>query len=1034
MISEFRDLIEQMRKDSTLEAEYQEHINQNPALVTEYLIQTISESPNSELSNYSIILLCRLILVLSENFFSIGDQEFYENVTRNIFNFLGNSDFSSYSLSLISDLVSRIILIYSYSEEFDTNELFFPYISEIIQSQNIDNSHAAINALVYCIYNESIDYSQFLNPISDLLKDALTTEDLNPNILLPCLRLLYLTFDSILFDFSSFIPEIFNQLKSNIGLLNQSIHDIITYLPFENYSFFNNCTNTFIDFFSEILGAEDLPVDLEYCTLEIVYNFSRAFYSDFSTKCQDVISNIFIFLSNYEIDSNESKYIISSISDKYGAIFTFAERCYDILSEVLGKDYSEFPNKQIAAMKLFAYCYQGNAVHLTINMPDAFFNTIIQSGVMESPNQLVRIVAFNMLSSLFKVLATNLNSFQPIIIFQEIIDSIDAPDDPIVLASKLKAFKYYLKCFDEGDLELIFTNMEEKILELAQNSIPEQLIHILGCIEVFLYRLKTANFDNIIEYFLDILKNPNSVPFNIYCMILQSSTYLADIPSEAIYAAFSNIFDLDFEKITEKDLNSLSISIYRTCANFPSYALTLFPLFFQFSIRGAMNDIEYTEIPFQELSSMMNIYVSVEKRNSIIKSYDGSQIQFIIFFLKVLRYSLSIDLKKLSEMEEDIEPYYNLIQEHAENIYNILLKWTSIDFSDKIQYNALKIVHRFLDFTKYEFPFEPLLEQMMKFTMDENEDSRLITLYYSISRIFCDIFSNGKMSDEIMAIVPEFYLNELEKEIQRRDKISEQIQLGDCGINTNDVNSLENALYLILFPFILNPSIEPSFFAEIIEFSIENINVSSIDFIGNYIKFKEPKIEFVDYLYSIFIASSDEEEIEKCNNHFYSLDSKFAALFLIDFIYYKTLNPTKIAALIGIFAQRTKISINCSLFITIVILIADKYSDSFDCIEVLSLLNKADNLFYFDNVKIKYLIESWNNIFPKISKLSFDTNFLARLLGILNYLKEVMDENTAERQRILLLQSFQFDQGELFQIIEDFINMKTKALLMDGLF
>ena len=113
MLSDFQNLIEHLMDDNSLENDYQEFIQQNPALAIEYEIHTISENPNSKLSNFSIILLCRLISVLSENFTSIGSQEFHENIFQSILNLLNNPDFSSFSLSLISDLVSRIILAYS---------------------------------------------------------------------------------------------------------------------------------------------------------------------------------------------------------------------------------------------------------------------------------------------------------------------------------------------------------------------------------------------------------------------------------------------------------------------------------------------------------------------------------------------------------------------------------------------------------------------------------------------------------------------------------------------------------------------------------------------------------------------------------------------------------------------------------------------------------------------------------------------------------------------------------------------------------
>lgn len=1012
MLSDFKILIEQMMHDSTMEDDYQELIKKNPAIITEYIIQTISDYPSSKISDFSIILLCRLVSVLSENFISIGNQDFHENVVKSIFNFLNSSDFSLYSLSLISDLISRIILVYS--NDYDTNSIFFPLIMEAIQSQNIENSQAAINTLAYCIFNESIDSQQFSNEISEFLNAVFTIEDISSDILLPSLRLLYLTFDSILLDFRSFLPNIFIQMKSNIELLNKLIHDIITYLSIERYSFFDGYSTFYILYFSEILGSEDMPNDLEYCSLEIIYNFSRAFYNDFSNNCEIIIDNIFLFLSNYENESNESKFIISKISEKYGAIYLFAVRCFNIFEEILTKCDEKSINQQIAAMNLLSYCYKGIAFVLSIELTDRLFIILIQSGVMNNPYQLIRIVSFELLSSLFKNLSRHYYTFQPMSILPEMIESIENPDDPIVLLSKFKAFNHYLYLINEDELENIYCDIQEKLLELTENSTPDLLIFIFECIEFFISHLKSTNFDIFKEFFISILEEPTTIPFSIYVMTLRTSILLTDIPGDTFKSAFSYIMELDLEIPTGKDITSLTISFQRLCSIYHSYAFSLFPLLISFSIKGATNDIEYTCFSFQELSSMMNTRASIEKQNNIIKIYDESHIQLIVFYLKVLRYSLSIRAPMIPEM----------IQEVAEIIYNILVKWSSFNFSDKIQYNALKIAHIFLVLTQYEFPFEPLLEHMLNFTTSESKESRLIKLYRFILQIFLDAIQNDKINDEILSSVIIFYTHELEKVHERRERICEQLISGDCGANSNKVQSLENALSMIWIPFLSNPNIDNSFFSDLIEISMSNVCITSIDFLGNYYIYKEQNPDLIEYLVNIYIAPTDEEERKNSKTPFYSHDSRCAALFLILFINDQILHPNEISFLIEIFSQRTKIFANYSLYIAIIILIADKYSDKFEISDIFSLLNRIDNLFYFDPVVDRLIVNSWNSIFPLLSQQSFEIEILARILGILLIIKDQMQDDVVETQKNILLENFQDDREELYQMVDAFIHRR----------
>ena len=51
---------------------------------------------------------------------------------------------------------------------------------------------------------------------------------------------------------------------------------------------------------------------------------------------------------------------------------------------------------------------------------------------------------------------------------------------------------------------------------------------------------------------------------------------------------------------------------------------------------------------------------------------------------------------------------------------------------------------------------------------------------------YSDIYSIGKIIEEIMPSVFQFYVHEIEKENQKRAKICEQLALGDCEINQND--------------------------------------------------------------------------------------------------------------------------------------------------------------------------------------------------------------------------------------------------------
>lgn len=257
--------------------------------------------------------------------------------------------------------------------------------------------------------------------------------------------------------------------------------------------------------------------------------------------------------------------------------------------------------------------------------------------------------------------------------------------------------------------------------------------------------------------------------------------------------------------------------------------------------------------------------------------------------------------------------------------------------------------------------------------------------------------------------------------------------MGDCEINQNDVGCLEETLALIWLPFLSNSSINISSFLELIEISMNMPFVSSFCFISNYYIYKEQKEEIIEYLISNFITLTDEENDEKCKEPFYSLDSKYAAIFLISFINDKILDEKIISNLIHIFSQRTMITTNASFYISILILIADKYSNEFNRLEVISLLKKVSNLYYFDSCKIKIVIKAWNNIFPFLSQQSFNTDMLAIILGILYYFKDEIPIDLAETQKNALLQNFQGDQDELLQLYNSFIQLNQKRTLIDEL-
>ena len=313
---------------------------------------------------------------------------------------------------------------------------------------------------------------------------------------------------------------------------------------------------------------------------------------------------------------------------------------------------------------------------------------------------------------------------------------------------------------------------------------------------------------------------------------------------------------------------------------------------------------------------------------------------------------------------------------------------------------------------------------MLNFTTSESKESRLIKLYRFILQIFLDAIQNDKINDEILSSVIIFYTHELEKVHERRERICEQLISGDCGANSNKVQSLENALSMIWIPFLSNPNIDNSFFSDLIEISMSNVCITSIDFLGNYYIYKEQNPDLIEYLVNIYIAPTDEEERKNSKTPFYSHDSRCAALFLILFINDQILHPNEISFLIEIFSQRTKIFANYSLYIAIIILIADKYSDKFEISDIFSLLNRIDNLFYFDPVVDRLIVNSWNSIFPLLSQQSFEIEILARILGILLIIKDQMQDDVVETQKNILLENFQDDREELYQMVDAFIHRR----------
>ncbi|KAK8890556.1 hypothetical protein M9Y10_035333 [Tritrichomonas musculus] len=1008
-------LLEQIMNDSSLEQNYQELISQNPELVIHFLIQIIQESPDSKLSQFSIILFGRNISVFSQDFLSIGTKEFHDFVIKNVFSLLNNPAFSPFSLSLISDLISRLILVYSYAEDFDPKIFFIP-IMEIIASQNINNSSAAINALVYSICNKSINYQPFSEQTSDFLHVALTNNQINGEIILPSLRLLYLTFDSVSFDFREYLPAIFDKLKNDNDLLNQSVHDIITYLPSEKYTFFSNISNYFILFFLSILGSPNRPTDLEYCLLEIVYNFSNTFFNECSILYEPLLNNIFLFLSNYEAEDKESKFIISKIADKYGGLVQYSLQCYKILTDALSKDTEFSINEQIAAMNLFSYSFKGIFIHLSIELPDEYFEAIVQSGVMDSPNQLVRIAAFNMLCSMFKNFSFNGSTFHPMLIYQKMIESIENQDFPIVLISKFKAFEYYLDNIPDNELEELCPVLTVKFLHLTQNTTPDCLIHILHSIETLFIKLPNNDFSIFRQLFLNILGDPSKISFSIYIMVLSASFHFNDFPSEAFISAFSYIFQSDFNMLTKNDLDSIALSVYRICESFPSCAIMMFNQFIELALNGAANDVEYTSIPLQKASTMLNLKISMEKQNNSIKNYNISQIQLIVFYLKILRYTLSMAIEIPQEF----------IQRYGDAIYFVLSKWSSINFSDQIQYNALKTIHIFFILTQYKFPYAPLLEQLLNFTISTTKNNRLLSLYKIIYKIFIDITMNNLINEDIIKNSFFLYTHELEKMMLRRKKIRELLDLGDCKVSSNEVFQHEESLGKISLPLLSNPNFHEINFSDLVFISMNTTCVTTTSFLSFYFIFKERKIEILNHLIQIYIPQTDQEEKEKEKDPFFFLDSKYAGFFLVKIINEKILQPNEISILIDTFNQREKIKSNGFLFATITLLIMDKYRTGSINLNILIYLMKVDYFSCYDIPILKFAFKSWNNIFQCLCQQSFDIPILARLFAIHSNLERFMQDDVFNLQKESLLNNFNGDQEQLKNEINILFKMKPE--------
>ena len=956
---QFKLLLEAMIRDNNYEQELLRLFENNPVIVIQYLLQLIQSFPNQEISIYSIILLGRLIFMI-DNFVNIGNEEFHNFFQQSLIKILSNPIYSEYSQSLISNLFSKVSLIY-YNCSYNFSLL--PYLIPLFQSGDVRVASVSIETLFLCINNGSINSNESLQIISEIIFSVLSDNQFNYELCIPTLKLLYITFENIPHDFSSQIIQYFGQVYNNDNALNKTIYDLVAYLPQEKYNFFSNSVSWFIPFFSNLLLNEKISIAVKYCILEIIYNFSLKFYEEFVSFHEVIIDGIYSILYFDEPDSFENKFIISEISIKYGGLANIAIYIYNKFINNLN---NEDIRKSIAAMKLFSYCYCGIFTHLSIYIIDEYFELIFNSNVLHHPMPIVRSVAFKMLGSLFKQISQKYSTFEPSQIFSAMI-SLISNVDPSIMALKLKIFSYYLVLLDESFLEEISDNVIETLFELSNSATEEQLNSIIKCLKIF-SNVCTRKKDQIMYYFFEIISNPkikSNYFLSLECLseMIDDENNISQIDPtnnpifnvETYIPIFLSLFTIDFSMLSGKDLDSLETTFCHFCNYFKErLIIPIFDNFITFVITGLSQEINVIEIPVVKLSKSLNQAITVHKNENAIKCFDGNQIQLSIFLL----YNLRILFKYF-------QSYATVAERYVPQILEILTRLTSTIFSNQLAYEAFLASYAFCSLMNFQDVFL-FVEKLLQFTISINDISDLIDNYKLIKGFFYLMQVHGQLNNDFFQNIMPFFQKEFIKSNNRRDQLRKEVVVfNDCSKNLDDLNEIDGELSNIIIPFFKskNQIDFNNFLSEISSsYSLVNIKIAYFWYI-----LKQPSEIFFKYFVNIVLnySTMDDEEIKK--NGFIFIDSFEAGVNIFNIIYEKLVDPNLVKQTLDFF-NREYYNPNLKIITPILFslfIILQQYDVASDLQIILNLIKKTDMILSFLMLEHRSkVVKVWNNILP----------------------------------------------------------------------
>ncbi|OHT01869.1 hypothetical protein TRFO_31210 [Tritrichomonas foetus] len=980
-LNEFQNLIEQMISNNLLEQQYQNLVESNPLQVIQNLISIIPNVPNSNTSIFAIVLLGRLISVLSGNLLQLGNSEFHSYLLQSLFSFLGSPIFSQYSLNLLSNVISRISLTY--------NSTFpiFPSIVNLIQSDNLFISAAALDALFLCILNGSIEYQPIADKLSTIISTAFALQPPKSEIILPTLKILYLTFDSLPKNYSTEIISFFEQFTTDTNILLKAINDLAAYLPYEKYSFFAETSRWFINYFSEILKQGNIPNQIKCCSLEILSDFREIYYNVFFENHETILTAIYFFLYYEELESHESKDTISKIATLFGGLIDFSLFCYSLfLDNILNSDIRH----QIAAMKLLSYCFGGIFVHLSIELPEEYFGAILESRVMDHEHSIVRKIAFEMLGNLFKPLSKNAHTFNVQLFYPKMLECLEDSDQE-VMTVKIRALYHYLEIFETYLLNEISVSIQMKLIQLVNRSTEDQLHYIFKCFNVLLKNSDAP--DNIIrQYTLYILQNPQTVSSRIYCLALENLSFFQDVPEEIYLNLFPFLLSIDVSLLGSNELKSIALIFHQICNSKSHLIDTLRVPIFNFIFRISEQDIQMSSVPLSELSSTLNQNVSVDRRDNIIRCYNGSQIQLIIFSLKILRCVI-----------RSISP--DLLQPFIQQIIDILLIWTAVDFSDVLLYNALKTYYVLCCIVpNSSLPI--FMERTFKFAETSTQQRRLESLYTFIHFYIYIIGTQNQLNSENYSITYNFLLQEIEKSKIRRINLNNQLNTGDCTIFPDTLSCIDRYLGKIMTPFFTsNADIN---YSDLIILALSETSIVNITIVNYYFLFKEKNPDIPKYIITSFLNDSSQ------TNYFGITDAKEAGICLYNFILNDLLPADYLVQILTLCKQKESFNTNCDLYAGIALLIFQKLgTNMIDVNIILSVLENLNSDIVINQKIRKYFQISWEIAFPYIIQHLWTDRVIICLLDIVASIEDLFTAEESQFQFMSLLSLYKGDRKKL---------------------